>query len=336
MLNESETYRPFKYAWAHNYAALQNSMHWVPDEANLHGDVRDWVTMDASDKEFLLHTLRFFTQADADVAAGYVNNYLPLFKNNEIRMMLLSFSNMEVIHMMAYAKLMDTLELGDGEFGVFKQYKEMVDKHEFALKFSMSDINTTLETMAVYGAFTEGMQLFVLFIILLNYARSDNGKVSRMQGMADIVRWSVRDESLHTEGIIKLFHEFAGENGGCKPHVQNNIRDIGKQMVEIEENFIHLLYSKGTHQGLDIYDLIRYLHFICDTRLDQLKIKRIYHKQDEMLVNPLPWVALSLGGVELANFFETRSTAYSKGSSTGSFKEAWEVWEEYKKLYVNN
>ena len=57
--------------------------------------------------------------------------------------------------------------------------------------------------MAVYSAFTEGVQLFSSFAILLNYPRHN-----LMKGMGQIVTWSVRDETLHVESMSRLFQEF--------------------------------------------------------------------------------------------------------------------------------
>ena len=56
-----------------------------------------------------------------------------------------------------------------------------------------------LRTVAMFGAFTEGLQLFASFAMLMNFPR-----FNKMKGMGQIVSWSVSDGSLHCEGIIKL------------------------------------------------------------------------------------------------------------------------------------
>jgi ribonucleoside-diphosphate reductase beta chain len=60
----------------------------------------------------------------------------------------------------------------------------------------------------MFGAFTEGMSLFASFAMLLNFPRHN-----KMNGMGQIVSWSVRDESLHCEGITKLYHAWNEETG---------------------------------------------------------------------------------------------------------------------------
>ena len=63
-------------------------------------------------------------------------------------------------------------------------------------------------TLAMFGGFTEGLQLFASFAMLMNFPR-----FNKMKGMGQIVSWSVRDESLHCEGMVQLYHAFNAETG---------------------------------------------------------------------------------------------------------------------------
>jgi ribonucleoside-diphosphate reductase beta chain len=74
-------------------------------------------------------------------------------------------------------------------------------------KFGVETKEDIATTLAVFGAFTEGLQLFASFAILLNFPR-----FNKMKGMGQIVTWSVRDETLHTNSIITLFKTFVAEN----------------------------------------------------------------------------------------------------------------------------
>src|SRR6056300_1518528 len=79
----------------------------------------------------------------------------------------------------------------------------MAEKHEYLTDFNMNNPHEMAKTMAVYSGFTEGVQLFSSFAILLNYPRHN-----LMKGMGQIVTWSIRDESLHVEGLSKFFRTF--------------------------------------------------------------------------------------------------------------------------------
>ena len=82
----------------------------------------------------------------------------------------------------------------------------------------------------MFGAFTEGMSLFASFAMLMNFPR-----FNKMNGMGQIVSWSVRDESLHCEGITKLYHAWNDETGCVTKQVRDDIRDVANTMVGLEE-----------------------------------------------------------------------------------------------------
>lgn len=313
------TYKPFSYPWAYEYFKLQNKLHWLPDEVPMSGDVVDW-KKNLSDKEKNLITqiLRFFTQGDIDVAEGYYDKYMPILgKTPEIRMMLGSFAAMEGVHIDAYSHLLTTLGFEDKEYEAFTQYKAMADKHDFFALHDPSNLEEIARTLAVYSAFGEGLQLFSSFIILLNFPR--HGK---MRGMGQIVTWSVRDESLHVEGMIKLFRTLLEENPNIiTPGFKKSIYDACRKMVDLEDSFIDLAFEQGGIDGLGPQDVKAYIRYIADRRLISLGLKGHYG----IKTNPLPWVEEILNGVEHANFFENRSTEYSKASLTGSWDEVFSM-----------
>ena len=183
-------------------------MHWMPESVPLHTDVKDWQDVTPEEKHLLTQIFRLFTQSDVDVGAGYVDKYMPIFKKPEARMMMSSFANMESIHQDAYSLLLDTVGMPEIEYKAFAEYEEMSDKHDYVGEFKplKSDKKTIAKTLAVYSAFTEGLQLFSSFAILLNFPR-----FGKMKGMGQIVTYSIRDESMHVEAMTKLFREFIQE-----------------------------------------------------------------------------------------------------------------------------
>merc|ERR1712124_765 len=120
-----------------------------------------------------------------------MTKYLQVFKPIEIQMMLSSFSNIETIHIDAYSYLLDTIGMPEIEYQAFMKYKEMKDKYDYMQVFNISDKMNIAKTLAVFGAFTEGIQLFASFAMLLNFQR-----FGKMKGMGQIVAWSIRDETL--------------------------------------------------------------------------------------------------------------------------------------------
>jgi len=281
-------------------------------------DVKDWKKhMSKEEKQFLTHIFRFFTQGDIDVAGGYVRNYLPHFPQPEVRMMLLGFAAREALHVAAYSHLIETLGLPETTYNEFSEYAEMKEKHDYLLTESNSSTNTVsvAKNIAMFSAFTEGMQLFSSFIMLLNFPR--HGK---MKGMGQIVTWSIVDETQHCESMIKLFRNYIEENKEIwNDDLKREIYTIAERMVDLEDKFIDLAFNLGPMENLTSQDVKTYIRYIADRRLISLGLKGVF----KVKRNPLPWVEEMINAPTHTNFFENRATDYAKGALGGDWSSVW-------------
>lgn len=316
LLDSKPIYKPFNYPWAYDAWLKQQQVHWLPEEVPLADDVRDWKhNLTASEKNLLTQIFRFFTQADIEVNNCYMKHYSQVFKPTEVQMMLSAFSNMETVHIAAYSHLLDTIGMPETEYQAFMKYKEMKDKYDYMHKFGIGTKKDIATTLAAFGGFTEGLQLFASFAILLNFQR-----FGKMKGMGQIVAWSVRDETLHTNSIIKLFRTFCQENPEVwDEELKGRLYEACATIVHFEDAFIDLAFEMGNIEGLTSREVKRYIRYIADRRLNQLGLKDIYMID----INPLPWLDEILNGVEHTNFFENRVTEYSKASTIGTWEEVF-------------
>lgn len=317
LTDKRSTFKPMSYPWCYEAWLEHEKMHWLFSEVPLLEDVKDWKQkLTDNERTFLTHIFRFFTQGDIDVSDGYVNNYLPFFPQPEVRMMLLGFAAREAIHVAAYSHLVETLGLPETTYNEFLQYAEMKEKHDYVYSFNAHDLESTAKNIAVFSAFTEGMQLFSSFIMLLNFPR--HGK---MKGMGQIISWSIADETAHCESMIKLFRTFIEENREIwNDSLKSQIYVIASKMVELEDKFIDLAFSMGPMEGLTADEVKQYIRYIADRRLISLGMKGIF----KVKKNPLAWVEGMLG-VSHTNFFEQRSVDYAKGALTGSWEEVFPI-----------
>ncbi len=318
LLEESHVYKPFSYPWAFDAWQKQQQLHWLPEEVPLAEDVKDWKkNLTESEKHLLTCIFRFFTQADVEVNNCYMQHYSRIFKPTEIQMMIAAFSNIETIHIAAYSHLLDTVGMPEIEYQSFLKYKEMKDKFDYMQGFNPQSKKDIALTMAVFSAFTEGVQLFASFAILMNFPR-----FNKMKGMGQIVTWSVRDETLHTLSMIKLFKTFISENPEIwTKELQEEITDACRTIITHEDAFIDLAFEMGGIEGLTGQEVKDYIRYIANRRLDQLGLDEIYEGVEK---NPLPWMDVILNGAEHVNFFENRSTEYSRASTEGTWEEAFE------------
>ncbi len=316
LLTENPVYKPFRYPWAYEAWLTQQRVHWLPEEVPLADDVKDWHrNLTDGERNLLTQIFRFFTQADVEVNNCYMKHYSQVFKPTEVLMMLSAFSNIETVHIAAYSHLLDTIGMPEAEYQAFLRYKEMKDKFDYMQGFSVGSRHDIAKTLAAFGAFTEGLQLFASFAILLNFPR-----FGKMKGMGQIISWSVRDETLHCVSMIRLFRTFVQENPDIwTERLRHEIEEVCATIVAHEDAFIDLAFEQGAVEGLTAEEVKFYIRYIADRRLVQLGLDPLFRVER----NPLAWLDEMLNAVEHANFFENRSTEYSKASTVGSWEEAF-------------
>ena len=312
LMEENIVFKPFKYPWAIELAELHEDIHWTEKEINLNDDVTEWKNGTVTDveKEHITSILRLFTSTDVIVAQNYCDFYIPKFPNNEIRSMLLSFAAREGIHQRAYALLNDTLGLNEKEYSTFLEYEELVKKVDFMRDADVHSLHGIAKSLAL-TVFNEGVALFSAFAMLLNYQRR-----GKLKGMGTVVEWSIRDESLHVEGMSKLFREFCNEHRRIvNDDFKREIYEMARQIVELEDKVIDLAYAAGDIEGLDKGEVKTYIRYLVDRRLIQMGLKGNYGVKD----NPIEWVEDLTSGDSMSNFFEKTVTDYSAAGMQGDF-----------------
>lgn len=316
-LQDNRSYfKPFQYPWAYDAWLKHEQSHWLHTEVPMNEDVKDWKhKLTGEEKYFLTNIFRFFTQGDIDVAGAYVTSYLPHFPQPEIRMMLLGFAAREALHIAAYSHLIETLGLPETTYNEFLEYNAMKEKHEYVENMNTGDLGQMAQNIAVFSAFTEGMQLFSSFIMLLNFPR--HGK---MKGMGQIITWSIVDETQHTENMVKLFRTYIEENRSLwNDELKSQLYTIATKMVDLEDKFIDLSFNMGSMENLTADEVKNYIRYIADRRLISLGLKGIFGVKK----NPLPWVEHMINAPTHTNFFENRATDYARGALTGKWDDVW-------------
>ena len=309
MTEETVAFKPFTFPWAYDAWLEHEQSHWLHSEVPMTEDVKDYKTkLSEKEQEFLTKVLRFFVQGDLDIGSGYHKHYIPVFHNHEIKMMLSGFAAREALHAAAYAHLIETLGLPETIYNEFLQYAEMKEKHDYVANI---DALPMAEKIAVISSFGEGMQLFSSFVMLLNFMR--NGK---LKGLGQIIAWSITDETMHAEGMIKVYREHVKRH----PHESTaaRIKEIAVEMVALEDNFIDLAFGMVDAEKLTKEEVKEYIRYITDRRLISMGMKGIY----KIKKNPLPWVDGMLG-VSHTSFFEQKVTDYAKGATTGTWDDVW-------------
>ena len=310
LLDQSPAYKPFANPSFVNQAIEHDKLAWGEWECDLQEDVAQWKSgkISVSEKNFITQILRLFTQSDVIVGGSYVDVFLPRIKNNEARMMMLSFAQRETIHMRSYALLNDTLGFPESEYTAFLEYEAMADKIEFMQTFD-PDTKQGLAKSIAQTVCNEGMSLFSAFVMLLNFQR-----FGKLKGMCEIVEWSIRDETMHVDGMTALFRQYITENPEVvTDEFKQSIYDMYRTAVTLEDKVIDLAFELGAMEGITQSEVKEYIRYIADRRLVNLGLKANW----DISANPLPWLDWVLNGDSFKNFFEGRVTDYSADGMSG-------------------
>lgn len=323
-LIKRKTYKPIEFSWALQACKDQHRMHWTLDEINLSHDKDEYLNkLSDEERAIIKKVLLFFTQMDVEVAANYVE-FLKLFKNPEIVMMLLAFASMETMHIMSYDAIPDILGFSHTVYEEFLEYKEMVNKYDYMQSFSTEEPVKLALTIAIVSGAIEGFVLYSSFAIL-NYFSTLRGDYSEncMYGMGQIITYSMRDESLHSISMIKLFHVFCAEQKIRVP--QEDIHKHFAILADYEFKFIDLVFNIDGKEiqlpGLCKEDVKKYVKYLVNIRLKQLGYDILFEKIDK---NPLPYMEIHSKIKERSNFFENTPTSYSKKVEYGDINEVFD------------
>lgn len=308
LLTPRVTYRPFEYPHFFTFFQKQNQAHWLPTEVPMENDITDYrFRLSDEERNLVMQILRFFTQGDIEVNNNYNSRLIPAIPKPEIKMMLSAFAAMESVHVWAYSYLNDSLGLPEKEYAAFLEYESMRNKYTYLQQFDVTNIESLALNLAVFGGFMEGVSLFSSFAILMNFPR-----LGKLKGVGQIVTWSIRDESLHSEGVCRLFRDLVAEN----PHIWSNdfkttLYNACRDMIELEDAFIDTCFALGNVPGLTAQEVKDYIRFIADKKLLDLGLEKMYNT-----TNPLHWLDTMVNAKEHTNFFENRATEYAKGAVT--------------------
>jgi ribonucleoside-diphosphate reductase beta chain len=303
------------YQWAEDNWLTQNKVAWIYDEVPAIEDKKDWDKLEESSRTLLTKLFLFFTQIEVEVNQVYLK-YLNIFQPFEIKKMLIKYAEVETMHAAAYKYLMVNIfgEKTNEMMHEFLEYKVMLKKYEALQDYKLDNIMDLVDTMVMFGAFSEGVLLYASFAIFLFFPYVK--KVLKATG--DLLSWSTRDESLHVHSMSLLFKDLLKElPPETKGLIEPNIYAKAKEMVDLEWSFIDWIFEnvniatinvapdKGNQLNPQI--LKEYIAYKANVRLQQFGFKPIYPVEK----NPLDWMSF-FGNVEFSNFFETTVTEYNR------------------------
>jgi len=306
-------YKPFEYQQAFEYYKDQHRVHWLADEVPLASDLNDWLLkLSESEKNLIGNILKSFAQTEVHVNDYWSSKVSQWFPKPEIVAMASAFGAFEAIHAEAYARLNE--ELGLDDFKAFLEDEASAAKIERLLEVPSNNISEIAQSLAIFSAFTEGVNLFSSFAILMSFQLRN-----LMKGTGQIVEWSVRDESLHSKAGCWLFTKIKEEYPEIDTEeFESKIIEACKISVKLEFDFIDKAFEMGEVEGLNKDQLKNFIKARANEKIKELGYKEVYKDVDPLLLREMDWFGHLTSGQSHQDFFAGRVTAYSKSTADWS------------------
>ena len=311
---ERVVYKPFEYPEAHDYWMKQQQAHWLHTEVPMMSDVTDWKqNLTDTEKNIIGSILKGFAQTETvvnDYWSGLVTKW---FRKPEIIKMAVTFGAFETIHAEAYSLLNE--ELGLDDFSEFLEDETTMAKIENLMNVrdnmdGTPDWTERAKSLAIFSAFTEGVNLFSSFAVLLSFKLRN-----LLKGVGQIVEWSIRDESLHSNAGCWVFRQLIKEKPELNtPELKEDIRQAALLSLKLELDFIDKVYEMGDLEGCTKYDLVSFIKHRTNTKMADLGYEPVVNDIDMDAIQRMKWFDSLSAGKQHTDFFANRVTNYSKGA----------------------
>jgi ribonucleoside-diphosphate reductase beta chain len=303
-------YKPFEYQIAFDFYKDQHRAHWLADEVPLASDLNDWkLKLTEPEKNLIGNILKSFAQTEVHVNDYWSTKVSVWFPKPEIQAMARVFADFESIHAEAYARLNE--ELGLDDFKAFLEDETSKAKIERLIETPGETIEDRAVSLAIFSAFTEGVNLFSSFAVLMSFQLRN-----LMKGTGQIVEWSVRDESLHSKAGCWLFRTLLEEQPELNTdELREKIIEACHLSVQLEFDFIDKAFEMGSIEGLNKEQLKNFIKARANEKMIELGYKAIYNDIDPNLLKQIEWFGHLTSGKTQQDFFAGRVTNYSKSTA---------------------
>jgi ribonucleoside-diphosphate reductase beta chain len=328
LFKERIPFKPFEYPEYYTEGWLKQAQaFWLHTEIPMQGDIKDWnENLTPEEKNLVGNILLGFAQTECAVSDYWTTMVTNWFPKHEIKQMAMMFGSQETIHATAYSYLNESLGLED--FEAFLHEPAIAAKFEYLTsttsKWTYEDLATNptarkevARSLAIFSAFAEGVSLYSSFAVLYSFQMRN-----LLKGIGQQMKWSVRDESLHSKMGCQLFREMCNEYPELHNEVKDDVIQAAKYMVEMEHKFIDMIFEKGDLENLESSHLKEFISKRGNEKLKEIGYEPTFDYSEKKAAE-LDWFYHLTGGTTHTDFFAVRPTDYSKANEGEDFNDIW-------------
>jgi ribonucleoside-diphosphate reductase beta chain len=320
LFDERVAYKPFDYPEYYTEGWLKQAQaFWLHTEISMQSDIKDWnERLNEKEKNLVGNILLGFAQTECAVSDYWTQKVVSWFPKHEIRQMAMMFGSQETVHAVAYSYLNETLKLEDYE--AFLHEPATARRFDNLVAYDGTSRVGIGTSLAIFSAFAEGVSLYSAFAVLYSFQLRN-----LLKGIGQQMKWSVRDESLHSKMGCQLFRHMCQEDENLLAECREDVVKAAETMVKLEENYIDKMFEMGDIEGIKAIDLKQFIKKRANEKLVELGYVDLgsYFAYDTKAASNLDWFYHLTGGVTHTDFFAIRPTDYSKANEGEDFEDIW-------------
>jgi len=320
LFDERIAYKPFDYPEYYTEGWLKQAQaFWLHTEIPMSGDVKDWnEKLTKAEKNLVGNILLGFAQTECAVSDYWTQKVVSWFPKHEIKQMAMMFGSQETIHAVAYSYLNETLGLEN--FEAFLQDEATMERFNNLVSYGGNKRVGIATSLAIFSAFAEGVSLYSAFAVLYSFQLRN-----LLKGIGQQMKWSVRDESLHSKMGCQLFRHMCQEDNKLLEDCKKDVINAAEAMLKAEERYIDKMFEQGDIENLKANDLKQFIRKRLNEKLVELGYKHLgqYFSFDDKASSRLDWFYHLTGGHTHTDFFAVRPTDYSKANEGEDFEDIW-------------
>jgi len=318
LFEEQLSRKPDLYPWTKKFIDAIWEGFWTPDEFNFRSDYSQFKTeLTAEEQQVVVRTLSAIGQIEVAVKSFWadVGKHLP---HPSIRDLGYAMANSEVIHNMAYEKLLDVLHLTH----VFEENlnEEVIRGRVNYLKKYLDKVYTDDRKQYIYSIilftlFVENVSLFSQFYIIMHFNRNR----AILKDCAQQVQYTRNEEMLHAQVGITLINTLREEYPELfDAELESRIQEEILASLESESGVIDWMIGEYAVEGLDAEILKNFIKNRMKDSMRQIGFDTSAIEIDEELLEKTFWFDEALLGSTMTDFFQKRPVEYAKGKGIGA------------------
>ena len=320
LFDERVAYKPFDYPEYYTEGWLKQAQaFWLHTEISMQSDIKDWnEKLDKKEKNLVGNILLGFAQTECAVSDYWTQKVVSWFPKHEIKQMAMMFGSQETVHAVAYSYLNETLKLEDYE--AFLHEPATARRFDNLVAYDGTSSIGIGTSLAIFSAFAEGVSLYSAFAVLYSFQLRN-----LLKGIGQQMKWSVRDESLHSKMGCQLFRQMCQEDNTLLEACRHNVTEAASTMIKLEESYIDKMFEMGDIEGIKANDLKQFIRKRTNEKLAELGYIDLgsYFSYDTEAASNLNWFYHLTGGVTHTDFFAIRPTDYSKAGENEDYEDIW-------------